>query len=339
MNPTTKGTLWAVGAVVSLSWLPLFYLYTHISDDPFVWRSWVFLFQAAGLAPLLFVLPTENKNWREKAHKLLFYWGDSGEPVRVRTPLEVARTPALWMSIGFAVDLAFWVWAATLIDPLVVTIIFQLAFIGIVWMAARLGRKISAGDRTSPHVIGAKHWMLMAFSFLGAALVVWSETAEVGTLNWLGIAVAFVGTVTGIASLWGTISLGRLMGWPGDDPTDLVWNSTFAAVVARILALPLTLAGSVLFFPPTEDSFNLTWTMLGFLSLIGLFNMAGALSYRYSMYVTSNLSVQRIMFFTPVLQMLWIWVFADVSIANPQALLIGAGIVLLSNVGWQTKSM
>ena len=37
--------------------------------------------------------------------------------------------------------------------------------------------------------------------------------------------------------------------------------------------------------------------------------------------------------------MLWIWIFADVSIANPQALMIGAGIVLLSNLGSQTKTM
>ena len=44
------------------------------------------------------------------------------------------------------------------------------------------------------------------------------------------------------------------------------------------------------------------------------------------------------MFFSPVLQMLWIWLFADVSIANPPALLIGAGIVLLSNLGWQSRA-
>ena len=42
------------------------------------------------------------------------------------------------------------------------------------------------------------------------------------------------------------------------------------------------------------------------------------------------------MFLSPALQMLWLWTFADVSIANPQALLIGTGVVLLGNVGWQT---
>ena len=68
-----------------------------------------------------------------------------------------------------------------------------------------------------------------------------------------------------------------------------------------------------------------------------MFNAVGALSHRYSLYVTSSLSVQRIMFFSPALQMLWLWIFADVSIANPQALLIGAGIVLVSNVGWQSN--
>ena len=338
MNPTTKGTLWAGGAVVGLSWLPLFYLYTHTSDDPFVWRSWSFVFQGAGLALLLFLLPTDNRDWREKARGLLLYWGEDGEPVRVRKPLEVARTPAFWMTIGFAVDLAFWVWAATLIDPLVVTIIFQLAFIGMVWAAARLGKKISAGNRAAPHVISGKHWTLMTLSFVGAALVIWSETGEFGTLNWVGITVALVGTATGVWSLWGTISVGRLMTWPGDDPNDLAWNSTFSAVAARIIGLPLTLLGSALFFPPTENTFELSWATVGFLTLIGVFNAAGALSYRYSMYVTSSLSVQRIIFFTPILQMFWIWVFAEVSISNPPALLIGAGIVLLSNLGSQSES-
>ena len=80
-------------------------------------------------------------------------------------------------------------------------------------------------------------------------------------------------------------------------------------------------------------------TTLGFLSLIGVFNMAGAISHRYSLYVTSSLSVQRIMFFSPALQMLWLWIFADVSITKPQFLLVGAGIVLFSNLGSRTKSI
>ena len=265
-EPTTKGTLWAGSAAFGLSVGPVLYLFTHTSDDPFVWRSWSFVFQGAGLAALLFVLPAKNRDWKGKAAGLLLYWGKDGEPVRIRTPWEVARTPAFWMTIGFALDLAFWVWAATLIDPLVVTIIFQLAFIGMVWAAARLGRRISSGDRASPHVISGKHWTLMAFSFLGAALVIWSETGEVGALNWQGIAVAVVGTATGVWSLWGTVSVGRLMTWPGDDPNDLAWNSTYSAVAARVIGLPLTLLGSALFFPPTEKTFELSWATVGFLT-------------------------------------------------------------------------
>ena len=287
------------------------------------------------MAPLFVLIPAANKNWKEKARKLLFYWGEAGEPVRVRNPMEVARTPAFWMVISYPLDLALWVWAATLIDPLVVTIIFQLLVIGMVWMAARLGKKLSTGQRTSPHVISEKYWTLMILSFLGAALVIWSETGEVESVNWLGIALASGGAATAVGSLWGTISTGRLMGWPSRNSHDLVWNATFSAVAGRILALPLALLGIILFFPPTEDSFDLTWTTLGLLGLMGVANAVGALGYRYSLYVTSSLSVQRIMFFNPVLQMLWIWIFADVSITNPQALLIGAGIVLLSNLGWQ----
>ena len=339
MNPTTQGTLWAVSSVVFGSWLPLLYLITHVSDDPFVWRSWAFVFQVVVLAPLFVLVPAANKNWRKKARMLLFYWGDAGEPVRVRNPMEVARTPAFWMVISYPLDLALWVWAATLIDPLVVTIIFQLFVIGMVWMAARLGRKMSTGQRTSPHVISGKYWTLMILSFLGAALVIWSETGAVGTLNWSGVALALGGAATAIGTFWGTISTGHLMGWPGGNSHDLVWNATLAAVAGRILALPLALVGSVFFFPPTERSFEFTWTLLGFLSLMGLSNALGALGYRYSLYVTSSLSVQRIMFFHPVLQMLWIWMFADVSIANPHALLIGAGIILLSNLGSQTKTI
>ena len=338
MNPTAKGTLWAVCAAVSLSWLPLFFIYTHTGNDPFVWRSWLILFQSGVLGLALVVMPAKDKDWRAKIRGFLFYWGDGGEPVRVRSPLELLKTPAFWMVIGFAVDLTFWVWAATLIDPLVATLVFQLFPIGMVWMAARLGRKISAGRRTAPHVIAGKHWALMASSFLGAALVVWSETGEVRTLNWLGIALALAATAFGIGSFWGTVSTGRLMTWPDDDPNDLVWAASLSAVVGRFFALPLTLLGSVLFFPSTDDRFDLTWTTLGFLSVIGVFNMAGAVSHRYSLYVTSRLSVQRIMFFSPPLQMLWLWIFADVSIAKPQVLLIGTAIVLLSNLGYQTKS-
>ena len=339
MNPTTKGMLWAVSAVLTGSWLPLFYLFTHVSGDPFEWRSWLLIFQVVMLLPVFFVVPAGNKRLLEKARRLLHYWGESGEPVRVRTLRDVLRTPVLWMAISFALDLAFWVWAATLIDPLVVTIIFQLMLIGMVWMAARLGRKISIGERSSPHVLSGKHWTLMILSFLGAALVIWSETAAVGTLNWLGIALAFLGTATAVGSLWGTVSIGRIMGWTTRNHHDLVWNATFAAVAGRALALPLTLVGSFLFFPPSGDSFDLTWKMVGLLTLTGVFNAAGALSHRYSLYVTSSLGVQRIMFFSPVFQMLWLWLFADVSIANPQALLIGTGIVLLSNLGWQSKQL
>ena len=337
MNPTAKGTLWAVGAAVSLSWLPLFFLYTHTGNDPFVWRSWLILFQSGVLGLALIVMPAKDKNWKAKIRRFLFYWGDGGEPVRVRNLLEVLKTPAFWMVIGFAVDLTFWVWAATLIDPLVATLVFQLFPLGMVWMAARLGRKISAGQGTAPHVIGGRHWALMATSFLGAALVIWSETGTVRTLNWLGIALALAATAFGIGSFWGTVSTGRLMTWPDDDPNDLVWAASLSAVVGRFFALPLTLLGSVIFFPSTDDHFDLTWTTLGFLSVIGVFNMAGAVSHRYSLYVTSKLSVQRIMFFSPPLQMLWLWMFTDVSIAKPRFLLIGTAIVLLSNLGYQTK--
>lgn len=338
MNPTARGALWAVGAAVSLSWLPLFFLYTHTGDDPFLWRSWLILFQSAVLALALVLIPAKDKNWREKTRRCLYYWGSDGEPVRVRNPLEALKTPAFWMVIGYAVDLTFWVWAATLIDPLVATLVFQLFPIGMVWLAARLGRRIAAGQRTAPHAIGGKHWMLMASSFLGAALVIWSETGAVSTLNWLGIALALAATAFGIGSFWGTVSTGRLMTWPDDDPNDLAWAATLSAVVGRFFALPLTLLGSVFFFPPTDDRFELTWPILGFLSLIGVFNMAGAVSHRYSLYVTSSLSVQRIMFFSPALQMLWLWMFADVSIAKPQVLLIGTAIVLLSNLTYHAES-
>ena len=67
----------------------------------------------------------------------------------------------------------------------------------------------------------------MILSFLGAALVIWSETGAVRSLNWLGIAVAVAGAATATGSLWGTVSTGRIMGWPGSNPHDLVWNATF----------------------------------------------------------------------------------------------------------------
>lgn len=337
MNQTTKGTLWAVTSVATGSWLPVFYYFTHVSDDPFVWRSWLLTFQVVTLLPAFGLIPSGRKDWRENTRRLLSYWGDRGEPVRVKSPRELLKAPAFWAAISFTFDLAFWVWAATLIDPLVVTIIYQLMLIGLVWLAARLGRKISSEHRAAPHVIGGKHWVLMMLSFAGAALVIWSETATVHTLNWMGVAIALVGTATATGSLWGTVSTGRLLGWPGGDPHDLVWNATFVAVAARLGALPLTLVGSVLFFPPTGNRFELTWTIFGLLSLTGVFNAIGALSHRYSLYVTSSLSVQRIMFLSPALQMLWLWVFADVSIVNPQALLVGAAIVLVANFGWQTK--
>ncbi|MCY3652033.1 MAG: hypothetical protein OXG89_03280 [bacterium] len=339
MNPTIKGVLWAVAAVAIGSWLPLFYLFSHISDDPFAWRSWLLVFQVVTLLPAFFLIPTDNKRWADKARGLLYYWNRDGEPARISNLLDLVRSPAFWMVVSFALDLAFWVWAATLIDPLVVTIIFQLVLIGMVWMAARLGKKIADEDHPAPHFIGAKHWTLMVFSFIGAALVIWSETGEVSTLNWAGIVVALVGAITATGSLWGTVSTGRIMGWPGGGANDLVWNATFSAVAGRVFALPLTILGSILFFPPSEDSFRLTWNMVGLLSLIGVFNAAGAMSHRYSLFVTPSLSIQRIMFFSPVLQMVWLWRFADVAIANPPALLMGTAIVLLANLGWQGKAL
>ncbi len=334
MNPTTKGALWALAAVTTSSCLPLLFVYTHNSADPFAWRSWLLVFQVLTMLPIFFVVPSRRRQWRASARRLLSYWGAGGEPRRVRTSLDLLRTPAVWMAVSLAVDLAFWVWAATLIDPLVVTIIFQLMLIGMVWLAARLGTKLSNAKQTSPHVMGRMHWMLMILSFAGAAVVIWSETGAVATLNWTGILVALAGTAAASGGLWTTVSTGRLMAWPGDDPNDLVWNATFAAVAGRLGALPLTLLGSALFFP--SASVGLASTTAGLLALAGAVDAVGSLAHRYSLYTTSSLSVQRVMFLSPALQMLWLWTFADVSIANPQALLVGTGVVLLANLGWQT---
>ena len=334
MNPTTKGTLWALAAVTTSSCLPLLFVYTHNSADPFAWRSWLLVFQVLTMLPIFFVVPSRRRQWRASARLLLSYWGAGGEPRRVRTSLDLLRTPAVWMAVSLAVDLAFWVWAATLIDPLVVTIIFQLMLIGMVWLAARLGTKLSNAKQTSPHVMGRMHWMLMILSFAGAAVVIWSETGAVATLNWTGILVALAGTAAASGGLWTTVSTGRLMAWPGDDPNDLVWNATFAAAAGRLGALPLTLLGSALFFP--SASVGLASTTAGLLALAGAVDAVGSLAHRYSLYTTSSLSVQRVMFLSPALQMLWLWTFADVSIANPQALLVGTGVVLLANLGWQT---
>ena len=334
MNPTTKGTLWALAAATASSCLPLLFVYTHSSADPFAWRSWLLVFQVLTMLPTFLLVPSGKKQWRESARRLLSYWGAGGEPRRVRTSRDLLRAPAVWMAVSLALDLAFWVWAATLIDPLVVTIIFQLMLIGMVWLAARLGRKLSNAEQTSPHVMGRRHWMLMILSFAGAALVIWSETGAVATLNWTGILVALAGTAAASGGLWTTVSTGRLMAWPSDDPHDLVWNATFAAVAGRLGALPLTLLGSALFFP--SAGIGLAWTTAGLLALAGAFDAVGSLAHRYSLYTTSSLSVQRVMFLSPALQMLWLWTFADVSIANPQALLVGTGVVLLGNVGWQT---
>jgi len=208
------------------------------------------------------------------------------------------------MVIAYAVDLTLWIWAATLIDPLVATLVFQLFPIGMVWVAARLGRKISAGQGAAPHVIGGKHWTLMASSFLGAALVIWSETGTVSTLNWLGIALALAATAFGITSFWGTVSTGRPMTWPDADPNDLAWAHSLSAVVGRFSALPLTPLRSATFFPATEDRFDLTWYRLCSLRLIGGFNMAGAAINRSSLSSTYILSHKRIMFLSTVLTIL-----------------------------------
>ena len=336
MNPTTKGTLWALAAVTTSSGLPLLFVYTHSGADPFAWRSWLLVFQVLTMLPIFILVPTGKTQWRESARRLLSYWGTGGEPIRSRTSLDLLRTPAVWLAVSLAVDLAFWVWAATLIDPLVVTIIYQLMLIGMVWLAARLGRKLSNAEQASPHVMGRMHWMLMILSFAGGAAVIWSETGAVATLNRTGILVALAGTAAASGGLWTTVSTGRLMAWPSDDPHDLVWNATFAAVAGRLGALPLTLLGSALFFP--SASIGLGWTTAGLLALAGAFDAVASLAHRYSLYTTSSLSIQRVMFLSPALQMLWLWTFTDVSIANPQALLVGTGIVLLANLGWQTAN-
>ena len=187
--------------------------------------------------------------------------------------------------------------------------------------------------------MGRKHWALMVFSFLGAALVIWSETRHGQDAELAGHSLGLGRhRLRGSEVSGGTVSTGRLMTWPDDDPNDLGVERFSFGCVGTVHCPPPDASGKRSVLPPTEDRFDLTWTTLGFLSLIGVFNMAGAVSHRYSLYVTSSLSVQRIMFLSPPLQMLWLWMFADVSIAKPQILLMGTAIVLFANLGYQTES-
>lgn len=254
MKPTAKGALWAAGAAFGISWMPVFSIYSHVSDDPFVWRFWALVSQMLTLALMLLVVPDRRRSWVPRLGELMRYWGSDGEPLRIRNRGGFVRSPLLWASVGLTLDLAFWVWATTLIDPLIAALILQLSLIGTVMMAARLGKRVSAGGRPS-HAISRKHGALMAVSFLGAGLAIWSETGEVGTLNWPGVVVALAAAGFSTGAGWGTISLGRLLTWPDSNPNELVRNALLAAMTSRTLALPLTLSGSLLFFPPTDKTF------------------------------------------------------------------------------------
>ncbi len=252
--------------------------------------------------------------------------------------LIIRRAPswAIFFAIISQFEYAIFSQSIRFIDVAVATILFETYHILIILFTAWLFRRERRYREIRPGM-----GLLLLLGFAGFGFVV---AGEVGRVDWVssgglflllpGLLLAMLSAVIAACSAfnlrWGAdvsaelapYSQGR---WTRED-ADL-FCVVVASVIANMVAIPLNAGASVL----SDESLAVNVLLIGVLWGFVINAMANV-AWRYSNLITDNLGINALSYATPIVSLLWLFLFRQVDIARVDYLFIGAAAIVTANL-------
>ena len=317
--------------VVFFSTNGLFVELTFGDNHPFLYNTGVWVGTSLGLGVLLFVL--HRPVFSDPAARRVLFRRSVGlktDGVR-RWDLVVL----LWLLVVGRFAFAFFGWAIHYVDTATVSVLHYTWPVLFVLVLARWDRTSSGRYQK----VGAFSWIGLGLAFIGMAAVV------VGTVGFDARGTVLAGGVfgilltvisaflqAGVATLGFPFAYGVASEISRKTDARLEWeNLEFGCLLfvyclsGAIAILPNALIGFGTSGRISADAFG--WAMA-----VGVSFVPGAALARKAVLITPDLGVNALIYASPVVGLLWLGLFTDITVARLDLLVVGAVVVAVANV-------
>ena len=323
-NKTAVGLMFF--AVIASSVLPLF-VALEGGENPFIFNAAYRI--GLGLCALL-LLPTfsslliSKSTWKLIAKRV------------------ISLTMLLWVINYF--DVAFYAWSVQFIDVAISAVLYEIWPILLILLTGWLFKSEKRYRK-----INARTFVLLAFALLGVAAVIISQVGGIGNLRetspltlGIGVTIILIASVTSALGAfgfrWGADLASELsdrheQGQDAEITTtrfkgDLeLFGIIMGIVICSLITSPLLIVSGV----AQNESLSLATIMYG--SICGIFGGGGAIAWRKANLITNDLSINAVLYFTPLASLIWLFVFSQVGEVSIGYLIIGAVAIVIANVG------
>ena len=306
-------------SVLAYSFIPLVIARSGAADSPFLFNSvWRFGLTIGCLVTLL-----------------VFYW----QVLVNREVLSLIVRGIFSWTIFFATiqsfENALFAWATRFIDISVANILFELWPILFILLTAWLFQQDSKYRKNIFAI-----FPLLMVAMVGLFFVIFSQTGGIAFTN-VSISDLIRGISLAILAAL-TASLGAF---------HLEWGRTLAESISSIDAqsenkASLILLGTVLSYAISNlfaivpnlvigfslgESIHFSILAIGFVGGM-ILHSSGGILFRVSNLITNNLGVNSLNYGIPILSLLWLWVFSEISVLRADYLVIGSVAVITANL-------
>ena len=304
-------------SVFIASFAPLFFYNGKADDFPFFFNAIVKLSQCMAVGGFLFLNYKEelfNRQTWMCIKNNIFSW-----------------TVVLILIGGF--DFALIGLSLKYIDISIVTVLHETWPI---WAILLLNKILKKENRYSK--INIFDLCLIFIAFIGMVFLVGSQTGDMPLYNENPIKSEFIfGVAAAILAAITSSFLGFTIKWGIDtnNSTDQFKDyekdmSLFFALIAFIATAVISAIINIFFdLHGNDNKFEANHFLYPF--IFGLLLSIAVISYRKSLLITTRLELNALLYLSPVLSLVWLWLADYIEVANHNWLLIGASAIVITN--------
>lgn len=319
-----QAVLWMGVAVFAWSWEPLVVAVTGTRVGPFVFGFWY-----------SFTVIVVWLLWLLVAHSATvmaaWFWVDVVRGLRSRDGL---------LAVMCSFDILVFVWATLFLDTAVVTVI-----VGgrLILFMVFMGKH---DTRERYNVLTGQDWVLVSAAVVGVGFVALSQPGNltVDGDGWELLVGFLLAVCSSVATSWvsyrfklGTELCHKRLGRDISSVSGQKLETGCVVAVSVVATVPSVLVGLCLglVFDLGESAAGMFTGFLVFdtvwVVLVASVAAAGGVAFRYANTITSDLGVNTVEYVRPVLSVLWLMLFAVVTVPRVDWLMVGAAVVLAAN--------